>query len=259
VAIPLVSFGLPIVEVGISVARRLIVGESLFKSDRRHIHHMLLRRGLNQRQVAILLYGVCALFSLFGVMLLNPRRSTMALIFFVIGIGIVLGVQHLRYAEFDALKQKIKQGVAQRRYALLVEVRVRRSSADLRSAKSTEELLTALSELCRSNDFDYVTLEVEDAEWNWAREDVAFAEVTASNRFWSLRVPLSAKGGDSLGTITFYRDLAKGAFAMDLTQVCGLLRQELSIALDRLQRRNQIVFQPAPARKHAAAGEARQF
>jgi hypothetical protein len=236
---------------------------------------MLLRRGLNQRQVAILLYGVCAFFSLFGLMLLNPRRSTLALIFFVMGVGIVLGVQHLRYAEFDALKHKIKQGVTQRRRSLAVEVRVRRSTADLGLAESAEELLAALSELCESNDFDCAMLEVNEAEphpigpagingngngngahakppvwqWSWARNGVTFAGVSASSRFWSLRVPLSADEGAAVGAITFYRDLAKGAPATDLAQVCGSVRQELSAALERLCRKNQIVGQAATYRR----------
>ena len=41
IAIPLVSFGLPVAEVGISLSRRFLSGAPLFQGDRRHIHHML--------------------------------------------------------------------------------------------------------------------------------------------------------------------------------------------------------------------------
>jgi len=273
VAIPLVSFGLPIVEVCVSVARRFISGDALFQSDRRHIHHMLLKRGLNQRQAAILLYGVCALFSLFGLMLLNRERNTMALTFFVLGVGIVLGVQHLRYAEFGALKHKIKQGMTQRRRALAVEAHVRRGAVDLELAQSSDELLAALAELCRSNDFDCVKLEVGEPEsypmgredwgeaplgngcalpeawrWSWAREELLIADGAESNRFWSLRMPLSTEGGAALGAITFYYDLARGAPATDLIQICGLIWQELGAALERLRSKDQIVSQTIPSR-----------
>lgn len=265
VAIPLVSFGLPVVEVGVSMARRFISGQSLFQSDHQHIHHMLLGRGLNQRQVSILLYGVCALFSLFGLMLLNPQRNTMALIFFVMGVGIMLGVQHLRYAEFDALKHKIKQGVARKRHALAFNARFLRSSADLRLAQNADQLMATLSELCRASDIDGVTLETEVVDlsanggrrfggwnpvsdsqgrlaWQWSQKDeeILLDDARFSLRFWSLRVPLSSASGVALGAITFYRDLTRGDWAADITQVCGALRLELSSALDRLRSKDQL-------------------
>src|SRR5215470_13682508 len=98
IAIPLVSFGLPVTEAGLSLARRFLGGQPLLRGDRGHIHHRLLDHGLSQRQAVILLYAVCALFSLFGLMLLNPKREMAALVFFVLGVGILFGVQHLRYA-----------------------------------------------------------------------------------------------------------------------------------------------------------------
>jgi UDP-GlcNAc:undecaprenyl-phosphate GlcNAc-1-phosphate transferase len=44
IAIPLVSFGLPVAEAGLSLVRRFVGGDSLLAGDRGHIHHMLLRR-----------------------------------------------------------------------------------------------------------------------------------------------------------------------------------------------------------------------
>jgi len=70
VAIPVVSFGLPILETGISVVRRFLSGQPLFAPDRHHIHHKLLERGLSQRQVVVILYGVSALFGLLSALLL---------------------------------------------------------------------------------------------------------------------------------------------------------------------------------------------
>jgi UDP-GlcNAc:undecaprenyl-phosphate GlcNAc-1-phosphate transferase len=60
VAIPVVSFGLPILETALSVVRRFISGRPVFTADREHIHHKLLQRGLSHRQVVIVLYAVSA-------------------------------------------------------------------------------------------------------------------------------------------------------------------------------------------------------
>ena len=55
VAIPVVSFGLPILETLLSILRRLISGRPIFTADREHIHHKLLQMGFSHRQVVIVL------------------------------------------------------------------------------------------------------------------------------------------------------------------------------------------------------------
>lgn len=265
IAIPLISFGLPITEVGVSIARRFIGGDPLFQSDRRHIHHMLLQRGLNQRQTVILLYVVCGFFSLFGLMLLNPRRNLTAVIFIMVGIGVVVGVQSLRYAEFQALIRRIARGVTTYRRSLAAEVQVHRGGDELRAAQNADQIFDALTTLLVGSDLDSVVLKICESstslsenkrfpnetayqwrQWSWTREDVLLNDVITSNRFWSSQVNLAAESGDMLGAITCYRDLTRRAPTGDLTQVCSLLQQELSVALERLQYGNHTVFQTAP-------------
>jgi UDP-GlcNAc:undecaprenyl-phosphate GlcNAc-1-phosphate transferase len=257
IAIPLVSFGLPVTEAALSLVRRFLSGQPLFQGDRGHIHHMLLRRGLNQRQVVILLYGICALCSLFGVMLLNPERNLAALIFFVLGVGIVFGVQHLRYAEFSELGSQIREGVARRRRALAVNVRVRRTSDDLSDTKTTDQFFAALSDMLMTNEFDCAVLEVSQntqpfdlrsarynrhfpptssshVVWTWERGDTPLEEILSSNQFWTLRLPLTDESGATLGALTFYRCLLDGEPSIDLKNICGPLQRELSATLARL-------------------------
>ncbi|MFN0088105.1 MAG: glycosyltransferase family 4 protein [Blastocatellia bacterium] len=231
IAIPLVSFGLPVIEAGLSILRRFLSGQPLLAGDRGHIHHRLLERGLSQRQVAILLYGVCGLFSLFGLMLLNPARNLAALIFFVLGVGILFGVQHLRYAEFSELGSQIKQGVNRRRRSLAVNVRVRRTSDDLGNAKSLDQLFTLLDELLSTNEFDYVELEVDDLVWDWGARPF---DSSGREQFWALRVPLTAEDGRAVGAISFHRAISSEIPAIDIAHLCGSLQRELSAALVRL-------------------------
>jgi hypothetical protein len=217
---------------------------------------MLLRRGLNQRQTTILLYGICALFSLFGIMLLNPQRSLGGLIFLILGIGIVLGVQHLRYDEFGELAYQIRHGVRRRRRVLTVNVRIRRSTESLRCAATPEELNQALTEILEASDFDGVHLEVGDREviraacsapmgwrfeedrmvavWQWRRADLPTRDLAASQHFWSLRIPLSDQVHQPIGAISFYRALSREDLAANLAQVCGELRADLIAAIERI-------------------------
>ena len=80
VAIPVVSFGLPILETLLSILRRLIGGRPIFTADREHIHHKLLQMGFSHRQVVIVLYAVSAMFAMLSLFLLWPTGSTLGLV-----------------------------------------------------------------------------------------------------------------------------------------------------------------------------------
>ncbi len=56
--VPFMILFVPIVEVLVTVARRLIERERLFKPDTNHIHHCLLKKGFSPRLSAFILYGV---------------------------------------------------------------------------------------------------------------------------------------------------------------------------------------------------------
>lgn len=54
--------GFPIVDALWAATRRLARGQSPFKADRQHFHHLLLDAGLNQRQAVLVLYAVSVVF-----------------------------------------------------------------------------------------------------------------------------------------------------------------------------------------------------
>ncbi len=268
IAIPLVSFGLPVTEAGLSLTRRFLNGQSLLAGDRGHIHHKLLQLGLTQRQAVILLYAVCGMFSLFGLMLLNPARNLAALIFFVLGVGVVFGVQRLRYAEFAELGNQIRQGVTLGRRALATGVRIRRTSEDLSKAQTTAQLFASLEAMVETNEFDSAVLEVRShwptsirvdgmvdessmefsqVIWEWEKREAETAEIFVtdedeqpnlqSSPQWMLSVPLTDEDGDEIGAITFYRALSDQVSGIDLKHLCGDFRRELSAALLRVMPR----------------------
>src|SRR5689334_2987755 len=58
---PLMALSIPILDTCLSVARRFLRRQPIFRGDRGHIHHRLLARGFSQRRAVLLLYGVCAI------------------------------------------------------------------------------------------------------------------------------------------------------------------------------------------------------
>jgi UDP-GlcNAc:undecaprenyl-phosphate/decaprenyl-phosphate GlcNAc-1-phosphate transferase len=144
VAIPVVSFGFPILDVALAISRRFLSGKPLFRGDRDHIHHKLLKRGLSQRGAVLVLYGVTATFALLSLVLLHDA-TMIALVLTVIGIGILLGVPYLGYAEFSEL-QGVLRKTAERKRAIANNVEVRHAVEALNSC--TDFLL--LCEILRS-------------------------------------------------------------------------------------------------------------
>lgn len=73
VVFPVVSLGLPLLDTGLTVFRRVLAGRPVLQADRDHVHHRLLLRGLPVPTAVLLLYGVCLAFSgLSLLMVLGP-------------------------------------------------------------------------------------------------------------------------------------------------------------------------------------------
>ena len=157
VAIPVVSFGLPVLETVLSVIRRFLSGQPLFGADREHIHHKLLERGWTQKQAVIVLYGVSAAFGMLSLFLLYPGGKggggQVGIVLFVIGLGIWLGVQRLGYYEFFELGRVFNRTIGQKR-VIEHDLSIRRMIKALRKAESVQQLEHILESGFEGGDFD---------------------------------------------------------------------------------------------------------
>ncbi|MFZ4506210.1 MAG: glycosyltransferase family 4 protein [Fimbriimonas sp.] len=55
--VPIFAFGVPIFDAFFVITRRIMSGQPITQADKRHVHHTLLSRGLNQRQTVWVLYA----------------------------------------------------------------------------------------------------------------------------------------------------------------------------------------------------------
>src|ERR1700757_2308504 len=159
VAIPVVSFGLPILETVLSILRRLISGRPIFTADREHIHHKLLQHGMTHRQVVIVLYAVSALFAMLSLFLLWPTGSTLGLVLAVLGTGIWIGVQHLGYLEFGEIR-RVAQRTIEQRHIFVNNLAIRRATEELKVAENFSQVARILTAAFGANDFDGFELRV---------------------------------------------------------------------------------------------------
>jgi UDP-GlcNAc:undecaprenyl-phosphate GlcNAc-1-phosphate transferase len=251
VAIPVVSFGLPILETTLSVVRRLISGRPVFTADREHIHHKLLQRGLSHRQVVIVLYAVSALFALLSLFLLWPTGSTLGLVLAVLGTGIWMGVQHLGYLEFGELR-RVAQRTIEQRQIFINNLSIRRAIEELRVAHDYDQLCRILAAAFASNDFDAFDLRLQHShdglaelqEWqsvggrgdrpflHWKRPGSHFAQEMTSA--WSLTLSLATTNNRSYGSMTVYRLYTDQDLQLDINLLTSVFPVALANALDRV-------------------------
>ena len=250
VAIPVVSFGLPILETVLSVLRRLISGQPLFQADRGHIHHKLLQQGMSPRQVVIALYAVSALFALLSLFLLWPAGPTLGLVLLVIGTVIWFGVQHLGYLEFGEIRRVAQRTVAQRNI-FINNLAIRRATEELKSARDYAQVCDILRSAFSTNDFDGFELRIkaragkppaagerwlhlgreENLHFEWSK--LGTPEIRTGWGAWDLTLDLSTSAHRWLGSMKIYRLYSDRDLLVDTNLLTMVFPVVLADALDR--------------------------
>ena len=217
VAIPIVSLGLPVLDTTLAVARRFLRGQPIFTADRAHIHHRLLSLGVSPRNVALLLYGACALLGLGGMLLVNDS-AYVAVVLLVIGLGVGLAVQRLRYYEFEELGRLLRRGVHQRK-TIGRNVRIREASVRVSDLTDLDRVFETLEATFAEDRFEcaevrlrrsfvggdqsadaHRRLDDDVAVWAWRRSDVTLAAC------WEVRLPFLAPSGERIGSLVLWQD-----------------------------------------------------
>jgi UDP-GlcNAc:undecaprenyl-phosphate GlcNAc-1-phosphate transferase len=231
VAIPVVSFGLPIVETVISVMRRLVRGKPLFAADREHIHHKLLEQGLSQRQVVIVLYGVSAVCGLLSLFLLYPGTGTAGIVLVVFGAGVCIGIRQLKYHEFLEIGRVATRTIEQPKL-IRNNLSIRRASEQLAKAATIPEIAAILNTAFVANDFDGFQLEVD----SFSTDDQKQVQWQRPAAFpvskWALDLDLVAQNR-KVGRFNLWRTANGQPLLVDINLVTTSFQNALSQAVDR--------------------------
>jgi UDP-GlcNAc:undecaprenyl-phosphate GlcNAc-1-phosphate transferase len=242
VAIPVVSFGLPILETVLSMLRRFISGRPVFTADREHIHHKLLQLGLSHRQVVIVLYAVSAVFAMLSLFLLWPTGSTLGLVLLVLGSGIWIGVQHLGYLEFGEIRRIAHRTIEQRQISIN-NLSIRRALKELKVAGDYAQLCRILTAAFGNNDFDGFELLpsaslhlIQDREleagfcWRKLGNTIEYRPMKA----WSITLDLITANNRRTGSMTIYRRYCERNLQLDINLLTADFPIVLAEALERV-------------------------
>jgi UDP-GlcNAc:undecaprenyl-phosphate GlcNAc-1-phosphate transferase len=242
VAIPVVSFGLPILDTCMAVLRRFLNGKSLFSPDGEHIHHKLLQRGLTHRQAVVVLYAVSAFFALISLPLLSPKSGTIAIVLSVVGLGVFFGLQHLGYREVDELR-RVARRTWEQKAIISNNLAIHRATDELAHARTAHDVLRILKAAFYENDYDGFEFSftpelpasygsasmIAPFEYAWRKE----RDTDSRNKGWELRLDLVSGDGEVRGCFSVTRSYTKRSLRSDIDCFTAEFANALASALQR--------------------------
>jgi UDP-GlcNAc:undecaprenyl-phosphate GlcNAc-1-phosphate transferase len=248
VAIPVVSFGLPILDVALAVVRRFLSGKPLFRGDNDHIHHKLLKLGLSQRTAVLVLYGATAGFALLSLFLIH-NAGMIALVLVILGLGVWVGVARLHYAEFDELRELV-QRTRKRKRVIAHNLEIRRASELLNSCMEFASICRTLRNALQPVGFDGFQLEnsstigISESFFAPLRRtsdgglQYCWCDINKPDPAWELRLELVVGSSYRTGYISIFRMKIKEPLLVDVDLFNDGFRNALSNAFFRAM--NQI-------------------
>ena len=238
--IPIIALGVPLIDTMWSTVRRFMVGKKLFRPDKDHIHHRLLKMGMTHRKAVLILYGVTVALGIFALLLVNARSEQTGLILLVLGVLVIFGIRRLGYIKYlqaDRVYGWIKElgdvsGISHERRSFLnlqIKTSQSRTITDLweNIAKAALWLEFDVATLYLSSPADRrkvsamsnerrkvprVTASVTQRQglpnFNWTREGIdPHGQEDCSRNLFRLELPLIMDTNRSFGTLVLIKDL----------------------------------------------------
>jgi UDP-GlcNAc:undecaprenyl-phosphate/decaprenyl-phosphate GlcNAc-1-phosphate transferase len=85
-ATALLVMGVPLVDFMFTIIRRILSKKSPFQGDKKHLHHILLKLGYNQRQIALFYWSISGILGLLS-LLLESRSKVFAILMVIAVTG----------------------------------------------------------------------------------------------------------------------------------------------------------------------------
>jgi UDP-GlcNAc:undecaprenyl-phosphate GlcNAc-1-phosphate transferase len=106
-AAPLATLTIPILDTTAAIIRRKLTGRSIYSTDRGHLHHCLLNRGLSTRSVLLWVSFFC-LFTVSGALVsLALKNESVALLSGAMVVCILVGIRIFGYGEFLLARNRL--------------------------------------------------------------------------------------------------------------------------------------------------------
>ena len=182
VTAPLMVLSLPILDTMLSVVRRFLRGQPIFRADRGHIHHRLMERGLSVRRAVLLLYGVTALGACCSLLQSAANLRVRLLVIALFGVFVWNGIRYLAYQELGVIAVLLRRRAV--RSMVQCHLRLCSYEALLGQASTVDECWGAVKTIRKDFEFSKVEL-------NMCGHHYEEAFRPSAGGCWILQIPLS--------------------------------------------------------------------
>jgi UDP-GlcNAc:undecaprenyl-phosphate/decaprenyl-phosphate GlcNAc-1-phosphate transferase len=183
---PLMAFSLPLLDVGLSIARRFLRNQPIFQPDRGHIHHRLLGRGLHPRAVALILYAACGIAAILSLLQSSLSFHLGGLIIILFCSLSLVGIRRLDYVEFRTAGQVLRQGRILQ--MMQGEIHLQSLRNAMKRANTLDECWDIVRVACEEMDFCSVRMTV-----NGKTYQETFRQ-SMDDPTWQIKVKLKTEG-----------------------------------------------------------------
>jgi len=223
---PLITLAVPLLDAALTIARRFLRHEPIFRADRGHIHHRLLDRGLTPRRVALILYAFCGLAAAFSLVQSAAHHSVAGAVIVLFCAITWIGVEYLGYAEFKLARHMLAAGAF--RDTLNAQLQVCAFEQHLTVAADYDACWHIIREACETFGFSEV-------RWTMAGK-VYCSRQPDSHRVncWSIRVPLS-----ETDHLDLYGEFESARLAAAIAPLVHSFRTALVEKMEEIRRTHQ--------------------
>jgi len=192
-AAPTVVWAIPIFDVGMAILRRKLTGRSIYETDRSHLHHCLLRRGLSGRGTLLWISGFCACTSIGALASVAQQNEWLAILSALSVIGILVVTRVFGHGEFFLLARRVRTLVLSLLHVGLSGKNGHRDPihARLTGTRDWNDLWQTLTEYAERFDLSWIQLNVnlpavsEVYHVSWERKNEKSTQPQ-----WSTEIPL---------------------------------------------------------------------
>lgn len=105
--IPIITLGLPLMDVLWAIIRRLLYGQNIFKPDKSHLHHQLIKMGLNHNEIIKIMYLIAIGLGFISISIIYMRENLLGLILLGLIIGSIVVGSVFGYIDFIRVENSI--------------------------------------------------------------------------------------------------------------------------------------------------------